>query len=425
MANHLTWLVPRPRRSFVVRVIEPNDYDPAIHGDLFREVITAIVSPRPVAADLFSTSDLRADEAFDLMTFPEAFAPASSLLEVLGSLGQLTALGCIHVGLRPSADPQQHLFTVAELKAFLAELRTVDKLAHQDLDVFSDWLDRQRQGAMFNVACLFTLDHDGWIRICLHPKGVRSAAEQSVLPDHTMDEANLLTLVTLRPTNRLFLSITLQPLICADALPLQTDRATTSLIAEVNLRANVFDAPPDHVDIVSVATCTPQRVSTAASGRYREWHQDFRDAFVRAAQDGAMGRHRYATFILSNFETVPVDKPGGLSGIFEPIHPKVETLHRAVSLSCYGHPSADRESNNRWSTPDDHPITGWDSRGYLAGLQPSVEQTGVAVKIFGFTLNPLLRDQSPWKPRHSVTSCDVTVGHWTGGRSLIFSKAGG
>jgi len=196
VANHLTWLVRRPRRSFAVRVIEPSDYDPANHGDLFREVITAIVSPRPALVDLFSSFDLGADEAFDLMTFPEAFAPVSSLLEVLSALGRLTALGCIHVGLRPSADPKQHLFTVVELETFLAGLKSVDKLVHEDLQVFSAWLQLQRPGAKINVACLFTLDDEGRIRICLHPKGVRSPAERSVLPDHTMDEANMLSHAT-------------------------------------------------------------------------------------------------------------------------------------------------------------------------------------------------------------------------------------
>ena len=93
MANHLTWLVPRQRRSYAVRVVEPSDYDPARHGDLFREVITAIVSPAPTALDLFTAQTFSIDEAFDLMTFPEAFAPADSLLEVLNALSQLTALG--------------------------------------------------------------------------------------------------------------------------------------------------------------------------------------------------------------------------------------------------------------------------------------------------------------------------------------------
>ena len=407
-----------------MHVVEPSDYDPTKHGDLFREVITAIVSPPPTPLDLFTALTFSADEAFDLMTFPEAFAPIDSLLEVLAAMDQLTALGCIHVGLRPSNDREQHLFTPAELKAFLSRLRSVARLAHEDLTVFSQWVDGQRPSAKINVACLFTLDQEGQIRICLHPKGVRSSAERSALPDHTMDEANMLTLVTLRPTDRRFMSITLQPLICSDTLNLQTERHTTSLIEEVNRRANAFDAPPDHVDIVSVVSCTPQRVSQTVSGSYREWHQDFRDAFVGAAQSGAMTRHRYATFVLSNFETAPGDRPGGLSGVFEPIHPKAETLHRAVDLSCYGHPQTDPDGNNRWSTPDDRPIVSWDSRGYLAGLSPCSAQAGVAVKIFSFTLMPLLRDQSPWKPRKSVANCDVTLGRWADDRRLAFSKVG-
>jgi len=239
-----------------------------------------------------------------------------------------------------------------------------------------------------------------------------------------MDEANMLTLVTLRPTDRRYLSITLQPLICSDTLNLQTERLTASLVEEVNRQANVFEAPPDHIDIVSVVSCTQQRVSQTGAESYREWHQDFRDAFVGAAQSAAMTRHRYATFVLSNFETVPPGKPGGLSGVFEPIHLKVEPLHHAVDLSCYGHPKADPDGNNRWSTPDDRPVMSWDSRGYLAGLTPSSAQASVAVKIFGFTLMPLLRDQSPWKPRKSVTNCDVTLGRWADDRRLAFSKAG-
>ena len=215
-------------------------------------------------------------------------------------------------------------------------------------------------------------------------------------------------------------------MICSDTLNLPTDRGTLSPLDELQREANIFEAPPDHVDIVSITTCTPQKRSEAKGGGFfREWHRDFLTAFDRAAQDGALPRHHFASFILSNFRTLRDQHPGGLSGVFEPVDPGHDIQHGQIDLACFGHPKSN-PSNNRWSTPDDEdPINDWRLRGYIACLDAEVDDPDAAVTIFGFTLPSLLRDGSPWKPRPGVRECKVVTARWTDPETIAFNRSRG
>lgn len=423
--NHLRWTVSRSQRTFVVRVAEPQSYSPHNHGSIFEQVITQLVNPRQPALVGMGEQPVERPDRFDLLVFPEAFAPLDTVLKVLRALAQLEGFGCIHVGLRSAIDLENHLISKAELCGLLADLRALPKVVAEDFVPFAGWLDRQPAGGRFNVGCVFTIDAEGQIRICLHPKVVRSQFEGKPLPEQTMEEGDLLSLVTLQPEDRRFFPVTIQPLICSDALNLLTDRGTRSPLEELHEAANEFSALPDHVDIVSLATCTPQKPDKTATGiRYREWHQDFRAAFERAAQDNGLPRHHFASFVLSNFRALHPSAPGGLSGVFEPIGMDNPMDDPRITLACYGHPK-DTQANNRWSTPaDGDPTQSWRVRAYIAALNPEVSDPDAAVTIFGFTLPSILRDNSPWKPRQAVRNCTVKVGRWSDPPSLEFSRTG-
>ncbi|UCI31691.1 hypothetical protein [Mesorhizobium sp. B4-1-4] len=409
----------------MVRVVEPSVYAPAAHGDIFEQVIMELINPTPRAMDGYTRTSFQAGAPFDLLTFPEAFAPAEALLSVLQSLSQVQTLGCIHVGLRPDSDDKRHLFSNAEIRSLLEALLAIPATVPQDLAPFRSWFETQPANLHFNLGCLFTLDVDARPRICIHPKLVRSQYEYSPLPERMMEEANLFSLVTLLPADKRYLSVTIQPLICSDALNLPTDRATPSPLAVVNAAETPFDNPPDHIDVVSVVTHTPQVEYGPATTqpRPREWHLEFRDAFCRAAQSGELPRHHFATFILSNFETLNGGSKGGLSGIFQPIDPREEQLHPAVGLNRYGRSRIDG-GNNTWHQFAPGEPRDWQWRGYIAALtQPPKDE---AVRVLGFNLSSMLRDSSMWRPSRAPNSCEILLGRWKSPNHLAFAdwKAG-
>lgn len=403
----------------MVRVVEPSVYAPTVHGDIFQQVIIELINPTPRAIDGYTKTSFQAGAHFDLLTFPEAFAPAKALLSVLQSLSQVQTLGCIHVGLRPDDGDKGHLFSMVEIRSLLDSLLAIPGIVPEDIAAFRSWLENQPEHLHFNLGCLFTLDVDGRPRICIHPKLVRSQYEYSPLPEKTMEEANLVSLVTLLPADKRYLSVTIQPLICSDALNLPTDRATPSPLVAVNTAETPFDHPPDHVDVVSVATHTPQVEygPTTTQPRPREWHLEFRDTFCRAAQAGELPRHHFATFILSNFETLSGGSKGGLSGIFQPIDPREEQFHAAVGLNRYGR-SKINGGNNAWHQVASGEPNDWQWRGYIAALtQPPKDE---AVRVLGFNLSSMLRDSSLWRPIHAPNSCEILLGRWQSPNQLEF-----
>jgi hypothetical protein len=212
-----------------------------------------------------------------------------------------------------------------------------------------------------------------------------------------MTEANLLTLVTLQPENKALLSVTLQPLICADALFLDTDRPHCRPLEAVTAYAECFgEMPPDHVDIVSVVTCTPQNeFEYPGIGRFRKWHQQFRDSFIRAASDTDLSRHHFSTFVLSNFLEIQ-GSHGGLSGAFLPIPLSSDEFPPYVIISAWGRNSS--ESDNSWSEPVPNTTLGkkWSSLGYIASLSPLFKNSIGIARMFGFTINRLPRHTTHW-----------------------------
>jgi hypothetical protein len=414
LRNSLEWPIERSTRTFRAFVVEPGLYKPTTHGDIFDAALTSLISPQPNLVDQFQGRNSPVPlEQFDLLTFPEAFLPVARLLSTLELVGRSGLAGCVHVGLRPLADELRHLFSVGELWTLIEGLRNLTPRNKCDLIPFSNWLEQQREDLRFNVGCFFTVDTDGDLRVCLHPKLVRSRIESSGLVEEHMEEANLLTVITLRPVNKVFLTITVQPLLCSDALHLSTDRSGSRPLEAVHKDAECLgDAPPDHIDIVSVATCTPQiEESSSKSEFYRTWHQEFRDSFVRAAKDDALARHHFSVFVLSNFRMISDDTPGGLSGAFVPVRPEdVRPEHRPpdfLNISQWGRPKA-QNGDNRWSTPDDD-ANQWSGLGYIASLNPFSDGARSIARIFGFTFPQLPRHMPRWQSKLGLVKCAVKI----------------
>jgi len=411
---HLRWRVLRTARFFKVGVVEPMVYDPASHEELFYSIVTAIVSPAQDRQEkLHVRNRTLASTPFDLITFPEAFVPADALIEAIKSLRTTSPTNCFHVGLRPSSAEERHLFTVEELQQLLQKL---DPLAdeHEDYSAFRAWLERQPDDDVFNVGALFAVDADGRMRVCLHPKIVRARVEVSPFNEGHMAEADLLTLVTLIPSDPQLLTVTIQPLVCSDVLDIQTDRPEGTPLKAVTVFADCFKSgPPDHIDIISVATCTPQRRSISNDeSEFGEWPEQFRRAFENAANGGEYPRHHFSAFVLANFRTLDKKKGtlGGLSGVFLPVPPGEKAFHRDVIVSAFGRPKNDNGSNN-WSRPDDDAQKNWSCRGFIAGLDPFADPPESPVRMLSFHIHRLPREHSFWDVPPSLTKCAVQVSH--------------
>lgn len=399
--NMLSWPIDRTTNSFRVYVVEPREYSPNGHADIFNAALVGLVSPRVERLNAYGKqSETPALAPFDLVTFPEAFLPQDHLLSILSNK-DFPWLGCVHVGLRPSVNEDQHLFSTLKLRELLSSLLRIPDVVKIDLDPFSNWLEAQSDGKMFNVGCLFTLDINRQFRVCLHPKLVRSKYEFSADPKQHMAEANLLTLVTLLPKDKRYLSITLQPLLCSDVLQLQTDQQNSGPLDAVNTDADCLGIrPPDHIDIISVATCTPQPEPMLGERPCRNWHEEFKDSFKRTAAEPKFARHHFATYVLSNFQQLKDGEKAGLSGAFIPLplpNPYSPPLH--VSVSAWGRTRKSKE-DNRWvhGIPED-----FSSRGYIASLIPPLASDMADARMMGFVVSSLPRHSTSWKQSSSLT----------------------
>lgn len=397
------WPVRRPSsRTFRVFVVEPKEYQPTNHSIVFNAALNALMATEQHRIDQYVASETppASVEYFDLVTFPEAFLPSQTLVETLKEVSRLDAIGCIHVGLRPDVS-LQHLFSVQQLTDLVEEIGSILEPSGNDLKDFRDWLSRQSVDCRFNVGCLFMVDANAQLRVCLHPKLVRSKFERSALEEEHMTEANLVSLVTLLPTNNNLLSITLQPLLCSDALHTATDAPGCWPLDAVNGDAASFaERPPDHIDIVSLATCTPQQKLTKPNGQILySWHQDFRETFKRTAMDGAFYRHHYSTIVLSNFGTYPPSLVAGLSGAFVPLPFVATTLPSYISITAYGRPMGRDGVESGWSYPNEVGVGAekekWSSNGYIAALDADKDDGNLA-HMLGFTVERLPRDTTRW-----------------------------
>jgi hypothetical protein len=419
VGNYLNWPVVRQDRTFRVHVVEPRIYQPSIHSDIFEATLNVLVSRQADYVDTFRVDrPTTPAEHFDLVTFPEAFLPADRLLVTLNALSGLDSVGCVHVGLRPSTSDVQHLFSVAELKSLVSSIKNVGRIVLADLLPFSNWLEAQQPHLKFNVGCLFTIDANQNVRVCLHPKLVRSKFEFSPLEEDHMEEATLLTVVTLRPSDKKLLTVTIQPLLCSDALHLDTDRSNSRPLEAMHSDAECLgDDPPDHIDIVSVATCSPQNEPQPSHAvGYRTWKPEFKTTFERAASDASLSRHHFSTFILANFGMVPKQKPAGLSGAFVPT-PVSGSFPGFVSISCWGWQNDNVE--RRWSRPDEDCSNWTTTQGYIASLNPFSDGADAVARIFGFTLAKLPRDMSRWRSQPGIVRCGVRIGEYRGTPSSL------
>lgn len=425
--NWLTWPIERLTQTFRVYVVEPQEYNPRQHGGIFNAALTSLISPTRSRLDPFVAERTpEIIESFDLITFPEAFLPMDELLPVLQHVSALESLGCVHVGLRPSTNPDQHLFKVQELRHLVRRLNHLRRIHREDLTPFSGWLNSQSEDNRFNVGCLFTIDAQKYLRVCLHPKLVRSKYEASPLQENHMTEANLLTLVTLQPKNWALLSVTLQPLLCADALFIDTDRPQCRPLEAVTAHSACFKKPPpDHIDIVSVATCTFQPEPVASNGvHYRQWHQQFRNSFVRAASDAALPRHHYSIFVISNFGMIEMGTraAGGLSGAFLPIPFRYDKYPPFVTVSVWGRTSSDHD--NDWSQPAKDPPRR-SSLGYIASLDPFAGSSPTLARMLGFTINRLPRATTYWSSTNGLTNFQLrTAAFDNESGKVVFVKEG-
>jgi len=418
---HMRWPFRRHQRPFIVRVVEPARYEPGMHGEVFNAAVTSMLTRPRRTLDAYSGGAGPIDaRRFDLITFPEAFIDSATLLTALHGFKFCGPSGCVHVGLRPAADNKhRHLFTVAELSGLTDALLANFPMAESDLAAFTTWLADQSPEHNFNVGCIFLNDANGATRICLHPKLVRSKYELSPSREAQMHEANLISLVTLIPDRKELGTVTVQPLICSDALNLQTDAALEPPMEAVSKYAGCLgDFPPDHIDLVSVATCTPQTVRSLVTGaEVRTWHERYCESFLAAARLPAYSRHHFAAIVLANFQEIE-GQSAGLSGVFLPVPTKILSFGTGTRVDVWGSPKDD--TANRWSRTEDD-LTGWRSRGFIASIEPA---SSLAARIFGFTINRLVRETSLWDSGACLVDVDVRTSARDDSGTLLFGSEG-
>ncbi len=409
--THLSWPVDRSTLPFSVQVVEPRRLRPEEHTAILNAVIEDLISPPALARDRFdAVLSQPVFRRYDLVTFPEAFATADALIDVASALAGQGPSGCLHVGLRPDVSGPTHLFDYESAHSLLNRLEALLDPTIGDLQGFREWLAGQHPRHVFNLGCVLAVDSSSRLRACLHPKLVRSKFEVDLISEKHMHEADLLTLITLVPSNLRLGTITLQPVICSDALNLETDRRTAPPIAAVTEHASCFQDAPNHVDIVSVATCTPQPGGiTQNRTHYREWHAAFQNAFTAAASEPQCARHHFAAFVLSNYTDISDRSQGGLSGTFLPIPPGLDQVDPRLSISCWGRPSDKSRPNNRWSSPDDDALKQWSNLGFVAGLEPSEPEKAEVARVLSFDIHRLPRETSRWRSDASLASLDIRI----------------
>lgn len=226
-----------------------------------------------------------------------------------------------------------------------------------------------------------------------------------------MAEADILTLVSLIPQDKRFLSVTIQPLLCSDAINSGTDRPGARPIYAANddHGDGSEEWVPDHIDVVSLATCTPQPKYGEPPDAYSQWHPAFQDTFHRAASDDGLLKHNQAVFVFSNFRIVTDGRSGGLSGAFIPV-PFESDIRQQVpnflTVSAWGRPK-DQVLQNSWSKPDEPLKTAWHNFGYIASL--CVTGAEISARMMGFTVDRLPRHASRWCSHRGLTDFQLFV----------------
>jgi hypothetical protein len=317
------------------------------------------------------------------------------------------------------------LFTRCEAKTLIEELLEIPIIEKTDLSVFRDWIHKQGADRRFNIGCLFMRDPDGKLRVCLHPKVVRSKYEIGMLQERNMAEADMLTLVSLIPRDRQFLSLTIQPLLCSDAINSPTDRPGARPLYAANSDQGDGSGgwAPDHIDVVSLATCTPQPEYGEPPSTYSQWHPAFQDTFCRAARDDDLLKHHHAVFVFSNFCKANEDRPGGLSGAFIPVpfSSKWSNVPPYLTVSVWGHPKG-KKLPDEWSKPNE-PLTSnvpWDNHGHIASLRATKDE--ISTRMVGFTVDRLPRQASRWSIPRGLIDFQMFVAAFDAENRLTFTK---
>jgi pimeloyl-ACP methyl ester carboxylesterase len=403
------WTVGRSARSLRLYVVEPAKYHPNSHAKIFFSVINGFFSAKQIAVHAYSSTSFNAaPSAFDLITFPEAFLPVDDLFVALNSLSAVGGIGCVHVGLRPTQQPN-HLFSTEAVTGLLKKFRELGNIETDDLRLMDNWVRRQEPGKVFNLGCLFAIDQAGKTRICLHPKMVRSDFENAPTSENHMKEANVLSVVMLVPENAQHISFTVQPLLCSDALFSPTDVPGQRPFEGITDPGDAFggQTPPDSVDIVSLAACTPQAEQHPPKAtKYRQWHERFRDTFTRLGRDGLYSRHQQAMFLVSNFNDIEGAGPGGLSGAFMPQPPDYQSLPSYVETSAYGR-HVEGVTDNEWSNPTRPAGEKSQIRCHLAVLRPDMPEPNVLARLLGFTLSALPRQYNVYSGAAQLVDFDL------------------
>lgn len=425
--NYLCWPVTPTRRSFRIYVVEPESYAPERHRAIFTAAMNHLVSP--------SISELTGQnhdpapsnlDSFGLVTFPEAFLASEDLVTALRGSSYLPPCGCVHVGLRPTSTSEgRHLFTVCEAKTLIEKLLEIPLIEKADLSAFHDWIHKQGADGRFNIGCLFMRDPDGKLRVCLHPKVVRSKSEIGMLPEQNMAEADMLTLVSLIPRDRRFFSLTIQPLLCSDAINGQTDRPGARPLYAVNTDSGGGSDGwvPDHIDVVSLATCTPHPEYGEPASTYSQWHPAFQETFCHAARADDLLKHHHAVFVFSNFRKANRDQPGGLSGAFIPVPFSSErsNVPSYLTVSVWGHPK-EKNLPDEWSKPNESLTSNvrWHNRGHIASLRATADD--ISTRMVGFTIDRLPRQSSRWSTPRGLIGFQMFVATFDADNKLTFTK---
>ncbi len=424
--NYLCWPVNPKRRSFRIYVVEPESYAPEKHVAIFNAAMNRLV--RSPISELTGQNPYAAApnlDPFDLVTFPEAFLASEDLVTALRWISYLPSCGCVHVGLRPTSTSKQHLFTLCEAKTLIEKLLEIPIIEKADLSVFHDWIHKQGADGQFNIGCLFMRDPSGKLRVCLHPKVVRSKYEIGMLQEQNMAEADMLTLVSLIPQDRRFFSLTIQPLLCSDAINGQTDRPNARPLYAVNIDSGDGSDGwvPDHIDVVSLATCTPHPEYGEPASTYSQWHPAFQETFCRAAWEDDLLKHHHAVFVFSNFRIAHKDRPGGLSGAFIPVPFSSErsNVPSYLTVSVWGHPK-EKKLPDEWSKPNE-PLTSnvpWHNYGHIASLRATVDD--ISTRMVGFTVDRLPRQSSRWSTPRGLIGFQMFVATFDADNKLTFTK---
>ncbi len=395
-------------------LVEVARYEPSQHARLFHAALRALTTGHIEQAGTERRGE-RPPPPFDLATFPEAFLPVDALQSLLQRYTSGAGPpGFVHVGLR--ADEHNHLLPIETVAALVGALRRDGVAQEDDLRELGVWIQDQPAGRMFNVGCLFGVDAERRLRICLHPKLVRSKVELSPLLENHMHEANLVSVVVLEPTGPDLQPLYIQPLLCSDALFLEVDQPACHPIRAVTSGAASFaGARVDHIDLVSVASCTPQSSDRYGNGDLRrEWHGTFREAARRIAQEDDVRCHHGATMILANFREPPGPAAGGLSGVFVPHSLLSPSIHPFLQLSAFARSKCNGVFEDRWFPPRELESFGnWadiETRGYVAALAPAQ----AALSLLRFELTRLGSDARGWGRRTTLASISVRDGLMSG-----------